>query len=160
MRIDRHEMMMQMAEVVALRGTCSRLQVGAVIARDGRPISSGYNGNVAGIEHCYHPHIKLDPEWHIYLTEEGKANLKDEPGCKDAMHAEANAIAFAARYGVGTEDAYIYTTHQPCYDCARLIINAGIGTVFYRNPYRKLDGLKLLEQAGIEVYSLIDGVLL
>ena len=137
MRIDRHEMMMQMAEVIAQRGTCSRLYVGAVIARDGRPISSGYNGNVSGVKHCYHPFSE-----HL------------EVGCQDAMHAEANAIAFAARYGVATEGAYIYTTHQPCFACARLIVNAGISTVFYRLPYRKMEGVELLIEAGIEVYSL------
>lgn len=135
MRIDRHEMMMQMAEVIAQRGTCKRLYVGAVIARDGRPISSGYNGNVSGVDHCIH-------------------GIFDDKGCESAMHAESNAIAFAARYGVATQDANLYTTHEPCFACARLIVNAGISLVFYRLPYRKHDGLELLENAGVEVYSL------
>lgn len=135
MRIDRHEMVLKMAEAVALRSTCDRLHVGAVIARDGRPISSGYNGNVSGLPHCNHGNFH-------------------EVGCVTAMHAEANAIAFAARYGVATEGAYIYTTHQPCFDCARLIVNAGITTVFFIHPYRKKEGMELLAEAGIEVYSL------
>lgn len=137
MRIDRHEMMMEIAEVVAKRGTCDRLQVGAVIARDGRSIASGYNGNVTGVEHCAH-----DFDENVSV------------GCETAMHAEANAIAFAARHGVATEGAYIYTTHQPCYTCSRLIINAGITAVFYRFRYRKTEGIELLHDAGVEVYSL------
>lgn len=133
MRIDRHEMMMRMAEVVAMRGTCERLQVGAVIARDGRSISTGYNGNVQNVRHCQH--------------------IDDTP-CSTAMHAEANAIAYAARNGVATSDAYLYTTHMPCFDCSRLIINAGIKKVFYLVPYRRQDGLDLLMEAGIEVFRL------
>jgi dCMP deaminase len=133
MRIDRHEMMMKMAEVTALRGTCSRLQVGAVIARDGRSISTGYNGNVAGVAHCFHDH---------------------DLGCETAMHAEANAITYAARYGVVTDEAYLYTTHMPCYDCARLIVNAGISRVIYKTPYRKTEGVELLKLVGVEVFRL------
>jgi len=140
MRISRHEMMMKMAETVALRGTCERLQVGAVIARDGRSISTGYNGNVANVAHCVH---------------------YDDRPCSTAMHAEANAIAYAARNGVATSDALLYTTHMPCFDCSRLIINAGIRAVFYKIPYRKEEGIALLNAARVdtfrvnEAYSLI-----
>jgi len=133
MRIDRHEMMMKMAEVTALRGTCDRLQVGCVIARDGRSISTGYNGNVAGVRHCKHT---------------------DETPCSTAMHAEGNALIYAARNGVSTSDAYLYTTHMPCYDCSRLIVNAGITKVFYKIPYRKTEGVELLRQVGVEVFRL------
>lgn len=132
MRIGRHELMMRQAEVVAMRGTCSRLLVGAIIARDGRSISTGYNGNVANVAHCRH--------------------IDDTP-CSTAMHAEANAIAYAARNGVATSDAYLYTTHMPCFDCARLIINAGISKVFYKIPYRKEEGVNLLRRAGLEVFE-------
>lgn len=133
MRIDRHEMMMKMAEVVSQRGTCSRLYVGCVIARDGRSISTGYNGNVANVAHCVH---------------------NDDRPCSSAMHAESNAIAYAARNGVATSDAHLYTTHMPCFDCARLIVNAGISKVFFKVPYRKREGTELLIQAGIEVFKL------
>lgn len=133
MRIGRHEMMMRMAETVALRGTCSRLQVGAVIARDGRSISTGYNGNVAGMSHCVH--------------------LFETP-CQTAMHAESNALIYAARNGVATSDAHLYTTHMPCYDCARLIVNAGIAKVFYKIPYRKTEGAELMFSLGLEVFRM------
>jgi dCMP deaminase len=70
------------------------------------------------------------------------------------MHAEANAIAYAARNGVATSDAYLYTTHMPCFDCARLIINAGIRAVIYYIPYRNQSGLDLLGAAGVETFRL------
>lgn len=133
MRIDRHEMMMRMAEVTALRGTCSRLQVGCVIARDGRSISTGYNGNVSGVAHCQHI---------------------DHTPCSTAMHAESNALIYAARNGVATSDAHLYTTHMPCFDCARLIVNAGIKAVFFKVPYRRPEGVQLLQQVGVEVFRL------
>lgn len=133
MRIDRHEMMMKTAEVTALRGTCGRAQVGAIVSRDGRSISTGYNGNVSGTAHCFH---------------------QDYSPCETAMHAEANALIFAARNGVATEGADLYCTHEPCYHCARLIVNAGIKRVFFREPYRKHEGVELLLLVGVEVFRL------
>jgi len=96
-------------------------------------MSTGYNGNVSGVAHCFHDM---------------------DLGCETAMHAEANAIAFAARHGVGTEGADLYCTHEPCYHCARLIINSGIKRVFFQEPYRKHDGVDLLLLVGIEVFRL------
>lgn len=139
-RQSRDSMLMNQALIISTRGTCSRAQVGAIITRKGRPISSGYNGAPAGIEHCDHS----DP-W---------ANAISEPGCQVAVHAEANAIAFAARHGVATENASLYCTHEPCHACARLIINAGIVEVYYLEPYRLHDGLKLLEAAGVFIGQL------
>lgn len=72
-------------------------------------------------------------------------------GCQVAVHAEANAIAFAARFGVATEDAALYCTHEPCAACAKLIINAGISEVYYTVPYRLHDGLTLLQKSHIHV---------
>lgn len=133
MRATRNEMLMDMAFVVANRGTCNRLKVGAVIVREGRVMSSGYNGNVIGQDHCKH--------------------LWNDP-CEDAVHAEANAILFAARYGTSTEGASLYTTHQPCLNCAKMIINAGITHVYYGQPYRDNSGLNLLSaHPGVEIYQ-------
>lgn len=116
-------MMMRMAEVAALRSTCERLNVGAIISREGRVLSTGYNGNIAGQAHCNH--------------------IVDGP-CTTAVHAEANAIVWAARMGVATEGTELFTTHQPCLDCAKLIVNAGIYRVYFQNLYRLRDGLELL----------------
>jgi len=132
-RISRHEMMMRMAWVTAMRGTCDRLRVGAIISRDGRAVATGYNGNVAGMAHCRH--------------------TSDAP-CDTAVHAEANAIAMSAKHGVSTDGAVLYVTHETCYACARLIVNAGIKRVIFMKEYRRHDGTELLRSAGVEVFRL------
>lgn len=130
---------MGMAETIAERGTCSRAQVGAIIVRDSRLISSGYNGVPAGMRHCDH---SLDG-WG------DGPNSPRNPGCLMSVHAEANAIAFAARYGSTVDACEMFTTHQPCLDCAKLIINAGILRVVFWKPYRRSEGLDLLNAANV-----------
>lgn len=134
MRIERDQMMLGMAEYVAMRGSCTKLQVGAVIARDHRCISTGYNGAPAGVAHCSHT-----------LAEDARIT------CERSVHAEANAVAYAARYGVSTEGCTLYVTHQPCINCAKLIINAGIRRVVYRFPYRLTEGIELMREVGIDI---------
>lgn len=126
--------MMEMAQVLSRQSTCSRLGVGAIIARDHRVISTGYNGVASGEPHCNH-------------------SQTDEK-CTEAVHAEANAIVFAARHGVATGGANLYVTHSPCVECARLIINAGIEKVYYLVPYRIRDGVHLMQRAGLTVTRL------
>lgn len=135
MRISRDQMMMDIARTVARRGTCSRLQVGAVVSRDGRVLTMGYNGAPAGLEHCNHM-------------------MNETEGCTRAVHAEANAAVWAARNGVRVEGADLYVTHMPCLACASLIVNAGIRRVFYEKPYRITLGVDLLREAGVLVYCL------
>lgn len=137
MRPTRDEMLMSMAIVAGTRGTCSRMYVGAIIARDGRAFSQGYNGAPAGMPHCNH-------------------TLDEQPGngCTRTVHAEANAIVWAARYGVSTDGTEMYTTHMPCLVCAHLIINAGIMRVVFGKDYRDRSGYDLLVAAGIEVTKL------
>lgn len=145
MRISREEMLMRQASVVALRSTCERLHVGAIIARDGRTLSSGYNGNVSGVDHCEH---------HIEEVRSILGKVERVSGCTEAVHAEANAIAYAARYGVGVDGAELFTTHQPCINCAMLIVNAGISRVYFDQPYRLNEGLNLLLQApSVDVFK-------
>lgn len=132
-RISRTNMLMLMAKVVAQRSTCLRLSVGAVVARDGRVVSTGYSGAPKGISHCDH------------------SNCTPDSPCTRTVHAEAGAIAFAARYGVSLEGATLYCTHSPCQDCAKLIINTGIKEVIYETPYRKTEGVDLLRSAGVLV---------
>jgi dCMP deaminase len=141
-RISRDEMLMEMAIIVSLRGTCNRAQVGAVISREGRVISMGYNGAPAGLRHCDHP-ADWEPSGGPFGT------------CPQAVHAEANCIAWAARRGDRVEGAEIHTTHQPCLSCAMLIVNAGIVRVTFRTPYRLAEGKFLLESAGVRVERLI-----
>lgn len=141
-RVSRDELCMQIANLVANRGTCSRAQVGAVIARDGRVLATGYNGPPAGFPHC------TDPD--------GCSNTDrvDSGGCVRAVHAEANTIAYAARHGIATQGASLYCSHLPCRKCAELIINAGITTVYFDLDYRMKDGWLLLQQAGIDIIKL------
>lgn len=131
-------MLMQMAKVTAQRGTCSRLHVGAIVSRDGRIITTGYNGAPSGLPHCDHTIIMNNSDG-------------SEMGCQVAEHAERNAIAFAARYGLALEGAEMHCTHAPCLDCAKAIINAGIKKVSYGIPYRLTAGVDLLIAAGLEI---------
>lgn len=132
-RISRDQMLMEMAITASKRSTCSRKHVGAIIARDGRVISIGYAGAPSGMPHC---------------MDHGCLQGADG-GCIRTQHAEANAIAFAARKGIATERATLYTTVSPCLVCAKLIINAGIEQVWYLERYRKTEGINLLSEAEI-----------
>ena len=132
-RPDEDVVLLDMAEQVARRGTCSRLKVGALLVRDGRVLSSGRNGAPAGLEHCQHE--------------------ADEP-CEVSVHAETNAIAFAARAQGGAEGASLYLTHAPCLACSGLLINAGVSRVFYRHAYRDLRGASRLADAGVLVVCI------
>ncbi len=124
---------MDMAKLVAMYSTCKRLHVGAVIVLDKRIISTGYNGAPAGLVHCTHD---------------------DLTPCDRAVHAEANAIAFAAKHGIATNHAVLYSTHLPCISCAQLIINAGIREVNYGNEYRRKEGKDLLWEADIHTNKI------
>lgn len=133
MRITRDEMLMEIARIVARRSTCNRAQVGAVVAQDGRIVSTGYAGAPSGLPHC-DPHI-----------------CNAENPCTRTVHAEAGAISYAARSGIRLEGATLYCTHCPCKSCAGLIINSGIVRVIYLKPYRLTEGLDLLKEVGIRV---------
>lgn len=136
-RIHREELFMEIAKLVARRSTCERAQVGAVIVKKNRVISMGYGGSPSGQPHC---------------TEVG-CEIGSDGGCIRTVHAEANAIAFAARHGISLEGCSMYVTLAPCYTCAKLLINAGIKEVVYLKPYRKMDGVDFLLHAGMLVYQ-------
>lgn len=144
---------MDAAYLFSTRSTCSRLSVGAVIAIDGRIISTGYNGAPAGLPHCDHT-CPCDAGWVeedetlITITQTHTAGCRLNP-CDATVHAEANAIAFAARYGTPTLGASLYTTTSPCRQCAKLIINAGLALVVYGEEYRDTSALQLLTLAGV-----------
>lgn len=133
-RIDRDEMLMSTAKIMAMRSTCLRAQVGAVIARRGRIIGSGYGGSPSGTDHC---------------IDVGCAIENDH--CTRTLHAEAAAISFSARAGVPLEDSAMYITHRPCRECAKLIINAGISEVVYESRYGTDEGEQVLLNAGVAV---------
>lgn len=134
------EVLLEIAAVMATRGTCSTLQVGAVIARDGRILASGYNGSARGLPHCVHP-----PRSETELGDATRAT------CSTSVHAEANAVAFAARHGVALNGATLYVTASPCVPCAQLVVNAGIVQVIAGQLYRVRDGVDLMSAAGVRV---------
>ena len=153
-RPARDDILMGMARLVAYRSTCSRLQVGAVVARNGRSLVQGYNGAPAGMPHCEHGCTCGTP----LNAMSAREHLSDCPvirPCTIAVHAEANAIAYAAREGVTLDSSEMFTTHAPCLSCAQLIINAGILRVAYSFPYRVTDGLVLLAAGQVEVSRVV-----
>lgn len=152
MRPTRDEITMLHAHVAAKRSTCSRMSVGVVVVRDYRILVTGYNGAPAGMPHCNHQclchrtQLSADRPNHT-----GICPANPDYGCQIAVHAEANAVAYAARHGVVLDGTELFSTHAPCYACAQLIVNAGIMRVSYGLPYRKDDGLQLLRSARVEV---------
>jgi dCMP deaminase len=127
------------------RGTCDRKRVGAVIAREGRIIAVGYNGAPPGLPHCTENN-------HGYPD---ALIVNEEVPCRNATHAEANALAFAAKYGVSTDKADLFTTVSPCIFCARILIAAGISNVYFAELYRLTEGVELLAEAGIPSAQMV-----
>src|SRR5690606_17847421 len=92
----------------------------------------------------------------MHCTSRGYCITGEDGGCRDSVHAEANLVAFAAKYGIALRGATVYTTCSPCIDCAKLLINAGIARVVYEESYRDLRGLKLLKSSGVVVQWYMD----
>lgn len=135
---------LEIAKTVATRSTCLRRKTGAVVVRDKRILTTGYNGAPSGIKHC------IDAGC---LREElGIPSGQRHELCR-GLHAEQNAILQAALHGVSLKDAVIYTTHQPCSLCAKMIINVGIKRIYYIEPYPDELAESLLREAGIESVS-------
>jgi dCMP deaminase len=136
-RVDWHHYFMNIARVVSTRATCDRNHVGAVIVRDKNILSTGYNGSIRGLPHC---------------DEVGHEMVGGH--CVRTVHAEANAIIQAARHGVRIEGADIYTTASPCWECFKLIANAGIRRIFYGEFYREEKVFDIARQLGIELIRI------
>lgn len=133
-RPDREQILMETAYLWAKRSTCTRASVGVVIEREGRILVQGYNGAPAGLPHCTH--------------------APDEPkdkGCEISVHAEANAISYAARHGIPLQGATLHSTRAVCWGCAKLVVNAGIYAVRFAEVHRDMEGIKLLQNAHISV---------
>ena len=131
---------MQLCEAVSTRTTCLRRGVGALIVKDKRILATGYNGVPTGLRHadevgCLREKLGIPSGQHHEI-------------CR-GLHAEQNAILQAARYGISIDGACIYITTQPCSTCAKMLINAGIIEIIYRDPYPDALALELLEEAGI-----------
>jgi len=134
---------MKAAEGYSELSYAKRLKVGAIITKDDRVISIGYNGTPAGWDNNCEDEIR-------YPDTEG-VTLKTK---LEVLHAEANAIGKLARSSESGVGATMYLTHSPCFDCAKLIHVAGINKVFYRTQYRNTDGIEFLNKCNIEVEQI------
>jgi dCMP deaminase len=139
-RVSWDRYFMNLAVQAAARSTCPRKAVGAVIVRDKAVLATGYNGSLRGLPHC---------------TDVGC--LMENDHCVRTVHAEANAILQAARLGVRIEAADIYVTASPCWNCFKLIANAGLRRIFFREFYRDERIRDFAAQAGIELLELGTG---
>ena len=138
-RISWKNYFMNIAHEVATRSTCDRKNVGAVIVRNKTILSTGYNGSIKGLSHC-------DEVGHEMI----------DGHCVRTTHAEANAIVQAAKNGVQINHTEIYVTASPCYDCFKLIANAGIKTIYYDEFYRDERIIEKSKEVGIQLASLKD----
>jgi dCMP deaminase len=140
------EYFMKIAQVVALRSNCSRRHVAAVIVKDKRIISTGYNGTPRGIKNC-----------HEGGCPRCSSNAPSGTGLEECIcsHGEENAIVQAAYHGISVKDSTLYTTFSPCLLCAKMIINAGIREVVYAERY-SIDGTarRILQEAGVTLRAL------
>lgn len=135
-----NEYFMTIAELVSKRSTCLRRQVGCILVKDKRILSTGYNGAPSGIPHC---------------EEVGCLRENIPPGerhelCR-GLHAEQNAIIQAATFGVNITGSTLYSTHQPCSVCAKMLVNAGIKKIIIKEGYPDKLAKEILHSANIEV---------
>lgn len=140
-RVDWDEYFMNIARSVSTRSTCDRKFVGAVIVRDKTILSTGYNGSIRKMPHC---------------SEVG--HLMDHGHCVATIHAEANAIIQSAKNGVRIDGATIYTTASPCWNCFKLIANAGIHRICYGEFYRDERVFPIARRLKIELVPLDDAL--
>ena len=125
---------MDIAFVVAQRSTCDRAHVGAVLVRDRRILTTGYNGAPAGLPHC-----------------DEVGHLMEEGHCVRTIHAEANAIIQAAKNGTHVDGAFIYVTASPCWSCFKMIANAGIRRIVFGEFYRDERIFEVAQALGMQL---------
>ena len=128
---------MRIAVEVSTRSTCDRKHVGAVVVRDRNILSTGYNGSVSGLDHC-----------------DDVGHMMEGGHCIATIHAESNAIIQAAKNGVNINNGSIYTTASPCWNCFKLIVNAGLTRVYYGEFYRDRRSIDVARQLGIALTDL------
>ena len=137
-RITWDQFFMAQCHLLALRSTCTRLGVGAIIVRDNRIIAGGYNGSISGGDHC------IDHGCYVI-----------DNHCVRTIHAEMNALLQCSKYGIPASDSTLYVTHFPCLQCTKAIIQAGIKNVFYALDYRNNEyAIKLFAQSGVTVQHI------
>ncbi|MGD1061332.1 MAG: cytidine/deoxycytidylate deaminase family protein [Methanomassiliicoccales archaeon] len=141
-RPDNDTYFMRMAELVSTRSTCLRRQVGAVVVKEKRVLTTGYNGAPKGLKHC---------EEVGCVREQNQIESGTRHELCRGVHAEQNAVIQAAYFGVSIKDAAIYTTNFPCVLCAKIIINAGIREVVFKDEYVDELSHSILNESGVTV---------
>ena len=139
------EYFMAITKMVAMRSTCLRRKVGAVLVKDKRILATGYNGAPAGLQHCERVGCLRE---RLEIPQGERHEL-----CR-GTHSEQNAIIQAATFGVSIKEATLYSTHFPCVLCTKMIINAGIIRVVYLQGYADDLSQEMIQEAGIEVSRL------
>jgi dCMP deaminase len=132
---------MKIAEVTACLSYAKRLQVGAVIVKDNQILATGYNGMPSG--------------WENVCEHEVAGELKTK---SEVLHAETNAIAKVSQSTESSQGSTLFCTHAPCIECAKLIYQSGISTVYYRDEYRSDEGLKFLRLSGVDVHQYSNSI--
>ncbi len=140
-----NEYFMNITKLVASRSTCTRRAVGAILVKEKRILSTGYNGAPSSVSHC--------EEAGCLREKLGVPSGQRHELCR-GVHAEQNAIVQAAFYGVSIKEAILFSTTYPCSICARLIINAGISKIFYQEGYQDELSETMLKEAGIQIVQL------
>ena len=131
------EYFMSIAFQVATRSTCDRNHVGAVLVREKMILSTGYNGSIRGLDHC-----------------DDVGHLMENGSCIRTVHAEANAIAQAARNGVNCSDSELYVTTSPCWNCFKLVANAGVKKIYFSKSYKDTKTIDFARLAKIEMKQI------
>ena len=139
---------MDVAERFAKLSSAKRLQVGAIVVKDDRIISIGYNGMPSGWDN------KCEDEITVFNNGLDQKELRTKP---EVLHAETNAIAKLAKSTESGEGATLFCTHAPCIDCAKQVYTTGIKKVYYRNSYKDTQGLDFLEKCGVEIVNISPG---
>ena len=137
-RINRTQLYFGTVDLLSRRSTCLRGNVGVVAVLDNRIVATGYNGSPKGLPHC-----------------DSKTCKPGEP-CQNSIHAEANLVSFAARYGIALNGVTIYCSYLPCKKCAELLIQSGVKEIFYKYDYRDKSGLLLLNKCNIKTQQVKD----
>lgn len=136
------EYFLDIVNLVARRSTCLRRSVGSVLVKEKRILATGYNGAPSGLKHCVDIGC-LRAKMNISSGERHEL-------CR-GLHAEQNAIIQSALHGISVRDATLYCTNQPCIICSKMIINAGITRIVYKDGYRDPMAEEILKEAGIEI---------
>lgn len=148
-RPDWDNYFLELAGIVKKRSNCLRIAYGALIVRDYRILSTGYNGTPHGVKNCFEGGCER-----CRRRAAGEIKTHEYQESCICIHAEQNAIVAAAYQGASTAGATFYSTISPCSSCAKLIINAGIKRYVYLNTHHDTEGLKLLKTAGVELKKI------